>query len=220
MFSQCASGTLSLTFQVIMWSTALQLTLGLGLGWLLARRQFIGKSVLDMIISAPLIFPPIVIGYGLLLLLGRNGFLFSSWPVAIKPEIVFSTPGLVIAAFVAGLPLMVKSVQTSFLSVPKEVREVAANLGARPMAVFCYIDVPIARSGVAAGVILSLGRALGEVGISLMLGGNIAGRTETLSLAIYNSVLDGDFDCANYLSLILVGFSSIAFFVLKRFGKI
>lgn len=220
MFSQCASGTLSLTLQVIMWSTALQLTLGLGLGWLLARRQFVGKSLLDMIISAPLIFPPIVIGYGLLLLLGRNGLLFSSWPASLKPEIVFSTPGLVIAAFVAGLPLMVKSVQTSFMSVPKAAREVAADLGAKPMAVFFYIDVPIARSGIAAGIILSLGRALGEVGISLMLGGNIAGRTETLSLAIYNSVLDGDFYCANHLSLILVGISFIAFFILKRFGKI
>lgn len=205
---------------MLAWSTALQLLLGGTLGWILARRRFRGKSVLDVVVMLPLIFPPIVLGYALLLALGRNGWLVQALPVFLQPEIVFATPGLIIAAVVAGLPLMVKPVQTAFMGVPPRLREAAATLGERPWMVFWRVEWPLARRGIAAGLILSGGRALGEVGISLMLGGNISGRTETLSLAIYNNVLDGQFACANQLSLLLTGLSVLAFFMLKRCGKI
>lgn len=211
---------MGLTAQILLWSMLLQLVVGMGLGWLMARRTFRGKGVLDALVMLPLIFPPIVLGYALLVALGRNGWLMQFLPAALRPEIVFATPGLVIAAFVAGLPLMVKPVQTAFMGVPVRLREAAATLGERPWTIFWRVEWPLARRGIAAGLILSGGRAMGEVGISLMLGGNISGRTETLSLAIYNNVLDGQFGCANYLSLLLVGFSTVAFFLLKRYGTI
>lgn len=220
MNSLCAGPSISLTAQVILWATALQLVLGTLLGWLLARKHFPGKGLLDVLIMLPLVFPPMVLGYGLLMALGQQGWLLAWLPPALRPEIIFRTPGLVIAAFIAGLPLMVKPVQNAFQAINRDVREAGATLGARPWAVFTQIEWPLARHGVTTGLILSCGRALGEVGISLMLGGNISGRTETLSLAIYNQVMDGQFACANQLSLLLCGLSALIFFLLKRYGSL
>lgn len=218
MLEQCAVASFGLTAKVMLWSTLLHLTIGLGLGWLMARRYFYGKAILDALIMLPLIFPPIVLGYVLLLALGRNGWLMHFLPDWLRPDIVFSLPALVIAAFVAGLPLMVKPVQTAFMAVPQRMREAAATLGEPPWRVFWRVDWPLARRGIVTGLMLSGGRALGEVGISLTLGGNISGRTETLSLAIYNHVLDGEFYCANHLSFVLVGMTMMVFFILKRYG--
>lgn len=220
MAAACPAAPLSLTFSVIAWSTALQLMIGCACAWLLARRRFPGRSLLDALITLPLVFPPIVVGYGLLLLLGQHGALVGRLPEALRPEIVFSQTGLVIAAFVAGLPLMVKPVQASFAEISPSLLDAAATLRAGPLACFFRIELPLARRGLAAGLILAASRGLGEIGLSLMLGGNIVGRTETLSLAIYNQVFDGRLDCANQLSLILVGIASLAFFLLKRFGTL
>jgi molybdate transport system permease protein len=216
----CSRAPIWLTVEVVLWATLLQLTLGIALGWLLARKQFVGKGLLDVAVMLPLVFPPIVLGYALLVALGRNGWLMIVLPEALRPEIVFATPGLVIAAFVAGLPLMVKPVQTAFMAISPRMREAAATLGEGRWGIFRRVDWPLARRGIAAGLILSVGRALGEVGISLMLGGNVLGRTETLSLAIYNNVMDGQFDCANHLSLLMVGVTAVAFFLLRRYGTL
>lgn len=216
----CAQAPLALTAQVIAWSLLLQLLVGAGLGWLLARRRFAGRQLVDALVSLPLVFPPIVLGYGLLVLLGRQGLVTQMLPAALRPDIVFSQTGLVIAAFVAGLPLMVKPVQAAFAGTSPRLLEAAAMLGHRPWSVFWRIELPLARRGIAAGLILSGGRALGEVGLSLMLGGNIIGRTETLSLAIYNNVLDGNLACANQLSLMLGVLAMAAFMVLRRFGAL
>ncbi|VUZ25658.1 Sulfate transport system permease protein CysW [uncultured Comamonas sp.] len=220
MFAGCSAAPLSLTFGVVAWSMGLQLVLGTALGWLLARRRFPGHGLLDALVTLPLVFPPIVLGYFLLMLLGRQGWVTQWLPPLLQPEIVFTRTGLVVAAFVAGLPLMVKPAQAAFAGIPQRLREAAALLGHRPWSVFWHIDVPLARRGVAAGLVLAGGRALGEVGLSLMLGGNIAGRTETLSLAIYNHVMDGNLACANTLSLLLAGIAVLAFFVLRRWGAL
>jgi len=216
----CQGNAIGLTAQVLAWALALHLTLGTLLAWLLARRPFAGRALLDALVTLPLVFPPIVLGYGLLLALGREGWLTAWLPAALQPQIVFSQTGLVVAAFVAGLPLMVKPAQAAFAGIAPRLREAAALLGHRPWAVFWRIDVPLARRGVAAGLVLALGRGLGEVGLSLMLGGNIAGRTETLSLAIYNHVLDGNLACANVLSLLLGAVALAAFFILRRWGAL
>lgn len=216
----CQGNAVGLTAQVLAWTFALHLTLGTLLAWLLARRPFVGRTLLDALVTLPLVFPPIVLGYGLLLALGREGWLTVWLPAPLQPQIVFSQTGLVIAAFVAGLPLMVKPAQAAFASVGPPLREAAALLGHRPWSVFWRIDVPLARRGVAAGLVLALGRGLGEVGLSLMLGGNITGRTETLSLAIYNHVLDGNLACANQLSLLLGAVALAAFFLLRRWGAL
>jgi molybdate transport system permease protein len=210
----CPGAPLPLTFGVVAWSMGLLLVLGTALAWLLARRRFAGRGLLDALVTLPLVFPPIVLGYFLLMLLGRQGWLAQWLPPALRPEIVFTQTGLVVAAFVAGLPLMVKPAQAAFAGIPPRLREAAALLGHRPW------SVPLARRGVAAGLVLAGGRGLGEVGLSLMLGGNIAGRTETLSLAIYNHVMDGNLACANALSLLLAGIAALAFFVLRRWGAL
>lgn len=218
MLGQCATSSYVLTLKVMLWSTALQLVFGIGLAWLLARRNFIGKGVVDALTMLPLIFPPIVLGYVLLMALGRNGWLSNFLPEWMRLDIIFALPGLIIAAFIAGLPLMIKPTQTAFMAVPQRMREASATLGETPWQTFWRVEWPLARRGVLTGLILSGGRALGEVGISLMLGGNISGRTETLSLAIYNHVLDGEFYCANHLSFVLAGMTMVIFFILKRYG--
>lgn len=220
MWGGCSAAPLSLSLGVLAASLALQLVIGTALAWLLARRDFAGRGLLDALVTLPLVFPPIVLGYGLLLLLGRQGALVRWLPPAWQPEIIFTATGLVLAAFVAGLPLMVKSVQAALGSVSPRLHEAAALLGHGRWSVFWRIDVPLARRGVVAGLILAAGRSLGEVGLSLMLGGNIAGRTETLSLAIYNHVLDGNAGCANTLSLLLGAVAWAAFWALRRWGML
>lgn len=216
----CSYDSIGLSLKVLMWSLFLQSSVGTAIAWLLARKNFWGKGFLDGIVTMPLIFPPIVIGYALLMTLGRNGWLSGLFPELLRPNVVFTTKGLIIAAFVAGLPLMVKPVQASFAGVPNRLHEAAASLGYSKWGCLFYVDLPLIRKGLAAGLILSGGRALGEVGISLMLGGNISGRTETLSLAIYNQVMDGQFSCANELSLLLAVFAGLSFYILRRFGAL
>lgn len=218
--SGCGLAPLPLTLEVLGWSLLAQLLIGGALGWLLARRCFRGRGALDAMVMMPLVFPPIVLGYGLLLMLGRQGWLTQWLPEALRPHIVFTPTGLVVAAFVAGLPLMVKPVQAAFAEVPAAMREAAATLRHGPWRTFVRIELPLARRGLVVGLVLAGGRALGEVGLSLMLGGNVIGRTETLSLALYNQVLDSNFDCANALSLLLVGFTALAFFFLRRLGAL
>lgn len=215
----CAWTSIPLTLQVMGWSVLLQLALGVPIAWALARCAFRGKALLDALVTLPLVFPPIVIGYALLLLLGREGWLLAWLPLEWRPHWVFSETGLVIAAVAAGLPLMVKPSQAAFAEIDESLREVAATLGARPWQVFMKVELPQARLGILAGLVLAVGRAMGEVGISLMLGGNISGRTETLSLAVYNHVLGSETDCANALALVLTGVAALAFFLLRKLER-
>ncbi|MFC3865223.1 molybdate ABC transporter permease subunit [Alcaligenes aquatilis] len=213
----CSSSSLGLSVYVLAATLVAQLVLGVALAWVLARKRFPGHGLLDSLVSLPLVFPPIVIGYLLLLALGRQGWLASAtgW----SPNIVFQPAALLFAAFIAGLPLMVKPVQNSMNSLSPRLREAAATLGHGTWSYFFRVELPLLRPALATGLILSGGRALGEVGISLMLGGNIAGRTETLSLSIYNAVFDGDTDCANALSWML-GLTALAcFWALRRYGN-
>ncbi len=216
----CTSAPVWLTAQVIGWSLLAQLVVGGSIGWVLARGKWAGRQVLDILVTLPLIFPPIVLGYALLLLLGRNGWLTHWLPGGMQPEVIFTPTGLVVAAFVAGLPLMVKPTQNAFAGIPASMREAAATLGHSPWQTFWRVELPLAKRGLAAGLILAGGRALGEVGLSLMLGGNIAGRTETLSLAIFNQVLDGNLGCANQLSLLLCLIAIPLFIMLRRLGSL
>lgn len=218
--ASCSGAPWLLTAEVLAWSTLLHLALGIPLGWLLARGRFPGRDLVDTLVTVPLVFPPIVTGYFLLLLIGRQGWLADVLPDTLLPDIVFQPAGLIVAAFVAGLPLMVKPVQAAFAEIPPRLVEAAATLRATPLDRFLSVEIPLARRGIAAGAILAAGRGLGEIGISLMLGGNIIGRTETLSLAIYNHVTDGNFACANALSLLLAGLAALAFFLVKRFGAL
>lgn len=155
----------------------------------------------------PLIFPPIATGFLLLYILGRNGVLGK----ALNLQIVFSFSALVIASFLAGLPLFVKPVQSALESLPKSLIEAGQSLGKNRLEIALFILIPNVFKSVVSALVLALARGLGEVGITLMLGGNIVGKTDTVSLAIYNAVYDGENERALILSLILVVLSLVLF---------
>ncbi len=214
----CSLMPLALSLKVVVIMLLCYLIAGVGLAWCLSWKRLPLRLLWEGLISLPLVFPPIAIGFFLLLLLGRRGVLGGLLYDRFSVDIIFSPLGVFLAAFIAGLPLIVKPVQAAIENSANELAEAATVLGRGPLATFFLIIVPNVRSAIIAGLALAIGRALGEVGITLMLGGNIAGRTDTLSLAIYNSVLDGDFDCATRLSLML-GAGSLALFMLLHAGN-
>ncbi len=211
--------TLWLTTKVAIAAVALHAGFGLGLGYLLAQPNWRGRNVLDIAVTLPLVFPPMATGFLLLMLLGRRGPLGGPLQQWFGIELVFSFWGLLLAAFVSGLPLVVKPIQSAFENLPKRLAEAARTLGKTEPEIFLFVLLPNIRSAVAAGLVLALGRALGEVGITLMLGGNIAGRTVTASLEIYNAVINGDFERAGLLSLILGSVTVVLFSILRRTAK-
>ena len=165
------------------------------------------KAVFEAVVMFPLIFPPIATGFLLLYLLGRNSFLGK----ALNLEIVFSFNALVLASFLAGLPLLVKPIASVLESFPKSLIEAGKSLGKNGFEIAVFIMLPNVARSVVSALILALARGLGEVGITLMLGGNIVGKTDTISLAIFNAVYDGHNERALILSLILVVVSVLMF---------
>ncbi|GAB6035652.1 hypothetical protein JCM15519_02110 [Fundidesulfovibrio butyratiphilus] len=212
--------SLALTAKVAALTLPLHLAAGLGLGAYLAREKAPCRGVVEMLVTLPLVFPPIAIGFGLLMLLGRRslvgGFLHAHFGV----DLVFSFWGVALAAFLAGLPLVVRPVQSALRSFPRQTVEAALMLGKTRTQAFFLVVLPGVRRSVAAGLILAFGRSLGEVGITIMLGGNVIGRTNTLSLEIYNAVSTGEFDTALVLSALLGAVASVIFLALKRLGAL
>lgn len=208
--------TLWLTARIALACLALHAIAGLALGYALARPGWRGRNLLDIAVTLPLVFPPMATGFLLLMLLGRRGPIGQPLQQWFGIEIVFSFSGLVLAAFVSGLPLVVKPLQSAFENIPRRLSEVARTLGKTECEIFLFVLLPNVRSALVAGLVLSLGRALGEVGITLMLGGNIEGRTVTASLDIYNAVTTGDFERATLLSVILGSITVALFSILRR----
>ncbi|WP_421899357.1 molybdate ABC transporter permease subunit [Maridesulfovibrio sp.] len=206
---------LGLSAKVMGVAGVLQLLVGVPLAFWLSRSKGVLHNFIDTAVTLPLVFPPVATGFVLLFLLGRHG------PAAelFGDTIIFGFPGLVVAAFIAGLPLLVKPVQAALKSAETwKLREVAAVLGKSETEIFLKVLLPCAKRSIAAGTLLALARSLGEVGMSLMLGGNVIGRTNTLSLEIYNAVFNGEFERAAVLSSI-IGIASITIFsALKKFS--
>lgn len=171
-------------------STLMILPFGIGLAWLFARREWPLKSVLETIVLLPLVMPPVSTGLILLKIFGRRSPL-GGWLYERGVEIVFNWKGVLIAMAVMSFPLLVRSVRTSFAEVNPRLEQIAATLGASPLRIFFVITLPLAYKGVVAGALLAFSRALGEFGATILLAGNIPGRTQTLSLAIYNYVQTG-----------------------------
>jgi molybdate transport system permease protein len=203
---------LTLSLRVIGVAGCLLLILGVPLACWLAHARGPVREAVDTLVTLPLVFPPVATGFVLLLLLGRSGPLGGM----LGEGIIFGFPGLVVAAFVAGLPLAVKPIQAALRSAEAaRLAEVAAVLGKAPHTIFLRVLIPCAKRSIAAGMLLALGRALGEVGMTLMLGGNVIGRTNTLSLEIYNAVYNGEFERAAVLSVI-IGVASVGIFTLLK----
>ena len=161
------------------------LPFGIAMAWLLARRRFVGKSLLDALVHLPLVLPPVVVGYALLVVMGGNGvvgrWLEDTWGVGVA----FRWTGAALASAIMGFPLMVRAIRLSIENVDRRLEQAAATLGASPWRVFCTITLPLAWPGVIAGTVLAFAKALGEFGATITFVSNSPGETQTVSSAIY-----------------------------------
>lgn len=190
-------------------STLLALPLGIALAWLLARRAFPGKPVVETLVSLPLVMPPVATGYLLLQWLGADSVLGRLFDAA-GIDIVFTWKAVVLAMAVMSLPLMVITVRAGFEQVDRRFEQVAATLGAAPWRVFATITVPLAARSIVAGAILGFARALGEFGATIVVAGGIPGQTQTLSVAIFNLTEAGREDDARALLAVSIGLAFAA----------
>ena len=182
---------LTLTLRVAAVATALGLLPALALGYLLARRRFRGRALVQALIALPMVLPPVAVGLGLLILLGRRGPLGALWR-ALGIEIVFSWWAAALAAALVGFPLFVRACEQAFAAVDPRYERVARSLGAGPFGAFARVTLPLARRGVLYGALLAFARGLGEFGATAVVAGILPGRTETLALGIWSRVQQGD----------------------------
>ncbi len=183
-----------LSLQVAFLSVSVSLPLGILFAWVLARQRFPGKTLLDGIIHLPLVLPPVVVGYALLVLFGRNGALGAPLHDWFGVTIAFTWQGAAVAAAVMGFPLMVRAIRLSLESMDRGLEEAARTLGAGRVAVFRTVTLPLIAPGVLTGVILAFARSLGEFGATITFVSNIPGETRTLPIALYTytQVPEGD----------------------------
>jgi molybdate transport system permease protein len=191
--------------------------LGTPLAYLLARRSFPGRTVLDTLVDLPIVLPPAVAGLALLMAFGRRGILggtLAAWGITIP----FTTTAVVIAQIFVAVPFYVRAARSGFQRVEPELEEAAADLGAGPTRVFWTTTLPLARPGLAAGAVVAWSRALGECGATLMFAGNLAGRTQTMPLAIYERYVAGDLTTALVLAILLLVVSLVILLIARILG--
>lgn len=203
---------LALSLQVTAGATLLILVIGLGLAWLLARWHFPGQTLVETVIHLPLVLPPSVVGYYLLLMLGRGSPLVEWFGI----RLLFTWPAAVLASTVVGLPLMVQAARAAIASVDPALENAARTLGSSELEVFWRVTLPLCRRGLLAGLVLGATRALGEFGATLMIAGNIPGRTQTLPLAIYDAVQNQQYGLANHLVLVMTALGLLSLWGVRR----
>jgi molybdate transport system permease protein len=187
---------ITISIWVTFWAGTIALLTSILVGWVLAKRRFFGKTVIEALVMLPLVLPPTVLGYYLLLALGQRGL--GAWlETNLGIRFVFALPGAIIAAAIAALPLATQTIRASLAEVNREIEEAARVDGCSEWRLFWWISLPIAWRGVFAGAILSYLRALGDFGATLMVAGNIPGHTQTLPMAIYDAVQANRVDLAN-----------------------
>jgi molybdate transport system permease protein len=189
--------------RVALTATAIVLLIGIALGWLLARRRFFGREMLDAIVTLPLVLPPTVLGYYLLVLLGRSSLIGRAVETITGEPLVFTWRGAVVAASVGALPLVVKTSRAAIAAVDKNLEDAARTLGQSEWRVFWRVTMPLASRGLIAAAMLAFARSLGDFGATLMVAGNIPGRTQTAAIAIYDATQAGRNEYALTLVLIL-----------------
>jgi molybdate transport system permease protein len=212
-----AWSALALSLKVAGCATLIDLVLGVAAGFLLARRRFPGRELLDTLLTLPMVMPPTVLGYYLLVLIGRHGWLGAWLHERFGINLIFTWQGAVIAAAIVIFPLVFKPARAAFEAVDGQLEQAARVLGVSEAALFFRVTLPLAWRGILAGLLLGFARALGEFGATLMVAGSIPGRTQTLSIAVYEAVQAGQDDTANLLVL-LTSFVCIA--VLLTAGRL
>lgn len=192
-----------LSFRVALIATTLALIVGVALGWLLARRRFIGREILDALVTLPLVLPPTVLGYYLLILLSRNSPLGRAINLVTGSQLVFTWQGAVIAASIGALPLVVKTSRAAISAVSLQLEDAARTFGKNEWQILWHVTLPLASRGIIASAMLAFARSLGDFGATLMVAGNIPGRTQTAAIAIYDASQAGRDADAFTLALIL-----------------
>ena len=208
---------LALSLKVASWATGIDLVLGVAVGFALAHRRFPGRDLIDALLLLPMVMPPTVLGYYLLVVLGRRGPLGGWLQDTFGINLIFTWQGAVIAAAIVAFPFVCKSARAAFEEVHPQYRQAARVLGLGEAAVFFRVTLPLAWRGILAGTLLAFTRALGEFGATLMVAGSIPGKTQTLSIAVYEAVQAGRDDLANRLVLII---SAVAVVVLVAAGRL
>ncbi|MCC5899445.1 MAG: molybdate ABC transporter permease subunit [Phormidium sp. BM_Day4_Bin.17] len=201
-----------LSLQVTLTASLVIFVLGLGFGTVLAKRRFPGQLFLSTLLNLPLVLPPSVVGYGLLLLLG-HGSPLKEW---LGVDILFTWQAAAVASAVVALPLMIESTRAAIANVNSELEAAARTLGSTEAEILWQITLPLAYRGILAGFSLSVARSLGEFGATLMVAGSIPGRTQTLPLAIYDAVESREYDRANIMVMIMVAIAVIFLYWVRR----
>ncbi len=208
---------LILTLKVALFATAFAFAAGVGFAYIIVHKKIRGRDLIDAVVTLPLVLPPTVLGYYLLVVFGRNGCLGQWLENVFGVSLIFTWQGAVVASTIVSLPLVFKSAKASFESVDTTLENAARTLGHSEISVFLKVSFPLAWRGIMAGVMLAFARAMGEFGATLMIAGNLPGKTQTLSVAVYQAVQAGDDSLANMLVVII---SCVSLFILYTSGKL
>lgn len=192
-----------LSLEVALAATAISLAIGISLAWLLANRQFAGKDVLDAIATLPLALPPTVLGYYLLVIIGRNSWIGRAWEAVTGSPLVFTWKAAVIASTLHAVPLLLKSARAALENVDRSYERAARSLGASEWRLFWRVSFPLARRPIAAATALAFARSMGDFGATLMIAGDIPGRTQTAAIAIFDAVESGNTLLARWLVIVI-----------------
>lgn len=208
-----------LSIRVAVIATIISTPIGIAVAWLLARRDFWGKPIVDAVIYLPLVLPPVVTGYLLLVLLGKRG-LIGAWLADFGIVFAFRWTGAALACGVMSFPLLVRPIRLSIEAVDRRLEQAASTLGASPLKVFATVTLPLAMPGVLAGMVLGFAKAIGEFGATITFVSNIPGETQTISSAIYSLLQTPDGDAAaSRLVLISVGIAVVALIASEWFAR-
>jgi molybdate transport system permease protein len=205
-----------LSLRVAALSTVFSLALGLSLAYVLANRKFWGRELVDACATLPLVLPPTVLGYYLLVVLGRESFLGRAYEAIFGQPLVFTWQAAVVAATIHAFPLLVKTARAAFESVDRVYEKAARNMGASEWRVFWRVTLPLARRSIFAATVLAFARALGDFGATLMVAGNIPHQTQTAAVAIYDAVESGNTLLARVLVLVISVSAMVIVYVANR----
>jgi molybdate transport system permease protein len=215
LWTQFDAAPLALTLRVAVVATMLALGLGVALGWVFARTKLPGRGLLEAICMLPLVLPPTVLGYGILVLMGRRSALGSWLREHFDYTVIFNWHGAVLASTLVALPLVLKGASSAFAQVDRNLEVAARTLRQSRWSTFVRVTLPLAWPGILAGTLLAFARAMGEFGASLMVAGSIPGQTQTVAMAIYDAVQAGHDDLAQLL-VIIISLTSVVFLVVSN----
>jgi len=212
--------SICLSIKVAAIATFFVILAGIGIAYLLAMKNFKGKVLLDIACTLPLVLPPSVTGYYLIMLFGRNGLLGKQVYAWTGWSIMFTWQAAVLASFVVALPLMIRTTRAALETVDRELLKVSYTLGRSEIETFFRICLPLAKRGIYAGAVLSFARAMGEFGATIMVAGNIPGRTDTMPIAIYSCAGSGDWQKAHIMVALFTIISALFLLMANRFSRV